>query len=73
MPDRGVPFALKATSDESPISSHFPVAAVHEQEVLHRVVRDEQVHQPVVVDVGRDDAERLAEDRWMSVPGRDVR
>ncbi len=36
-------------------------AAVHEQEVLHRVVGDEQVELPVVVQVGGDDAEALAE------------
>ena len=39
----------------------FALAAVREQEVLHRVVRDEEVHQPVVVDIGSDDAEGLAE------------
>jgi hypothetical protein len=41
----------------------FPAvsATIDEQEVLDGVVRDEEVHQAVVVDVGRHDAERLAE------------
>ena len=37
------------------------VSPVDEQEVLHRVVGDEEVHPAVVVDVGGDDAQRLAQ------------
>ncbi len=36
-------------------------ATVHEEEVGHRVVGDEEIEQPVVVHVGRDRGERLAE------------
>ena len=61
MPERGVPLALKPTSAASADLVPLALAAVHEQEVLHGVVGDEQIHQAVVVDVGGDDAERLAE------------
>ena len=68
MPDRGVPFALNATSAMQPDLFPLALAPVREQEVLDRVVGDEQIHQAVVVDVGGDDAERLADRARMSVP-----
>ena len=54
------------TSAASAISSHLRLArrvrsAIHEQEILHGVVGDEQVHAAVVVDVGGDHAEPFAE------------
>src|SRR5262245_27760023 len=48
------------------------LAAVDEQEILHGVVRDEEIHQTVIVDVGGHDAEALA-DRALNVgTGRHV-
>ena len=34
--------------------------AIHEQEILHRVVGDEQIHQAVIIDVRRHHAQPLA-------------
>ena len=55
--------AVDAEPDFRDEPDFFPLAlaAVREQEVLHRVVGDEQIHQSVAVDVGGDDAERFAE------------
>ena len=61
MPDRGCPFALKPDLRRQADLLPLAFAAIDEQEVLDRIVRHEQVHQAVVVDVGADHAERFAE------------
>ena len=61
MPDRGWPLALKADFGGQPDLFPLALSAVHEQEVLDGVVGHEQIDEPVAVDVGRDDAKRLAE------------
>ena len=61
MPDRGRAVDAEADFRREPDLFPLALAAIHEQEVLDGVVRDEEIHQPVVVDVGRDDAERLPE------------
>jgi hypothetical protein len=55
--------AVRAEADLRGQSDLVPLvfAAVDEEEVLHRIVRDEEVHQPVVVDVGRDHPEAFAQ------------
>ena len=75
MPDRGCRWPeadLQLQADLVPLAAR---ATDHEEEVLHRVVGDEEVQLAVLVDVGGDHAEGLAEgaldvDARIAVPGR---
>ena len=35
----------------------FPVAFIDEKKIGHRIIADKQIHQPVVINIGRDHAE----------------
>ena len=61
MPERGCAVGAEADLRGEPDLFPLALAAVGEQEVLHRVVGDEEIHQAVAVDVGGDHAERLAQ------------
>ncbi len=57
------PAGVEADARRRPDLLERAVAAVVEQEVLHRVVGDDDVERAVVVDVDEHDAERLAHRR----------